>query len=155
MMYDIVRAGVLPPESRIAVNGGRQDAAPMQRIYIIGVIDMKLLGFYILSKNVPDMVEFYKKVLRADSEGEGNHIVINLPDGKGRFPIWDNGEVSDIVNERLVLWFQVENVDDEYNNLLKMNVQILEPPVNNPWGGRHMVFCDPDGNRVRFVTYTK
>ena len=113
---------------------------------------MKLLGFYILSNRVPVMVEFYKKVLCADSDGEGNHIVINLPDGKGGFPIWDNGEVSDTVNERLVLWFQVKNVDEEYERLLKMDVQILEPPANNPWGARHMVFCDPDGNRIRFIT---
>lgn len=113
---------------------------------------MRLIGFYILSKNVSIMVEFYKKVLRAESVGEGDHISINLPDGKGGFPIWNNGEVSDTVNEKMHLWFSVDNVDDEYNRLLKMNVTILEPPVNNPWGARHMVFCDPDGNRIRFIT---
>ena len=116
---------------------------------------MQLLGFYILSKNIPVMVDFYKKVLCAEVEGEGNHFVINLPDGKGGFPIWDDGEVSNAENEKVVLWFQVENLDDEYTKLLKMNVKILEPPVNNLWGARHMVFCDPDGNRIRFITPTK
>jgi len=116
---------------------------------------MQLLGFYILSKNILVMVDFYKKVLCAEVEGEGNHFVINLPDGKGGFPIWDDGEVSNAENEKVVLWFQVENLDDEYTKLLKMNVKILEPPVNNPWGARHMVFCDPDGNRIRFITPTK
>ena len=113
---------------------------------------MQLLGFYVLSKNIPVMIDFYKKVLCAEAEGQGNHFVINLPDGKGGFPIWNDGEVSDVKNEKIVLWFQVENVDDEYANLIKMNVQILEPPVNNSWGARHMVFCDPDGNRIRFIT---
>lgn len=116
---------------------------------------MQLLGFYILSKNVQVMVDFYKKVLRAEAVGEGNHFSINLPNGKGGFPIWDNGEVSDTINEKMVLWFSVENVDDDYINLLKMNVAILEPPVNNPWGARHMTFCDPDGNRIRFITPTQ
>ena len=116
---------------------------------------MQLLGFYVLSKNIPVMIDFYKKVLRAEAVGEGNHFSINLPNGKGGFPIWDDGEVSNIENEKIVLWFQVENVDDEYANLLKMNVQILEPPVNNPWGARHMVFCDPDGNHIRFITPNK
>lgn len=116
---------------------------------------MKLISFYILSKNVPIMVDFYTKVLRAKADGEGNHVVIMLPDGKGSFPIWDNGEVSDAVNERIALWFSVENVDKEYEKLLKMNVTIIEKPANNPWGGRHMVFCDPDGNRVRFITPAK
>lgn len=116
---------------------------------------MQLLGFYILSKNVPVLVEFYRKVLRAETDGEGDHIIINLPDGKGGFTIWDNGEVSDTVNEKMVLWFSVDNVDVEYDNLVKMNVQILESPVDNPWGARHMVFCDPDGNRIRFITPAK
>ena len=115
---------------------------------------MKLIGFYVLSKNVSEMVEFYKKVLRAESEGEGNHVVINLPDGKGGFPIWDNGEVEDTVNEKIHLWFAVDDVDAEYEILLKMNVSILEPPANR-WGARDMVFYDPDGNRIRFVTYTE
>ena len=116
---------------------------------------MKLIGFFILSKNVPVMVDFYKKVLRAEADGEDGHVVINLPDGKGGFPIWDDGKVSNSTNEKVVLWFQVENVDDEYNHLLKMNVQILEPPVDNPWGARHMVFCDPDENRIWYITPAK
>lgn len=116
---------------------------------------MKLIGFYILSKKVPEMVDFYTKVLRGEADGEGNHVVINLPDGKGGFPIWDNGDVSDTVNERIALWFSVENVDEEYEKLLEMNVTIIEKPVNNPWGARHMVFCDPDGNRVRFISNAK
>ena len=112
---------------------------------------MKLVGFYILTKNVATMVDFYKRVLRAESDGEGVHVVINLPGGKGGFPLWDNGEVTDTINERMHLWFDVDNVDAEYEALVKMNVPILEPPVNNPWGRRHMLFCDPDGNRIRFV----
>lgn len=113
---------------------------------------MQLLGFYILTKNINSMVDFYKKVLRAEAVGEGNHFSINLPDGKGSFTLWDNGEVSDAINEKMALWFSVDNVDDEYISLLKMNIGILEPPVDNPWGARHMIFCDPDGNRIRFIT---
>ena len=113
---------------------------------------MELIGFYILSNNIPAMADFYTKVLRAEADGEENHIVITLPGGKGAFPIWDSGEVSDVRNDKVVLWFQVDDVDEEYQKLLGMNVQVLEPPVDNPWGARHMVFRDPDGNRVRFIT---
>ena len=42
---------------------------------------MKLLGFYILSKNVAALVDFYRKVLRAEADGEGSHFSIRLPDG--------------------------------------------------------------------------
>ena len=116
---------------------------------------MRLLGFYVLSKNIELMVDFYKKVLRAEAEGEGVHFVIKLPDDKGSFVIWDNGEVADTVNEKIVLWFSVDNVDDEYKKLALMNIPVIEPPADNPWGARHMVFCDPDGNRIRFVTYNQ
>ena len=113
---------------------------------------MKLLGFYILSNNVAEMADFYKKALRAEAIGEGEHYNIKLPDDKGEFVIWDNGDVADTVNEKMVLWFSVDNVDEEYEKLLKMNAAILEPPVDNPYGACHMVFCDPDGNRIRFIT---
>ena len=109
-----------------------------------------MIGFYVLSKNIPAMVDFYTKVFRAQAEGEGIHFVIKLPDGSS-FILWDNGEVSDAINEKIVLVLGVDDVDAEYSKLVKMNVPVLEPPVNNPWGRRHMVFCDPDGNRVRFV----
>jgi len=113
---------------------------------------MQLLGICIMSKNITAMVDFYRKVLRAEVDGEGNHFAINLPEGRGGFTIWDNGEVANSINEKIELQFVVDNVDDEYENLLKLKAFILEPPVNNPWGARHTVFCDPDGNRVRFIT---
>lgn len=116
---------------------------------------MQLLGFYILSKNIPAIVKFYVELLSAEAIGESNHFSINPPDGKGQFTLWDDGNVPNTVNEKMHLWFSVENVDNEYNRLLKMNVKVIEPPVNNPWGARHMVFCDPDGNRIRFITSAK
>jgi len=109
-----------------------------------------MIGCYILSKNIEAMVAFYTKVFRAKAEGEGCHYVIKLPDGSS-FVIWDNGEVTDSINEKIVLILGVDDVDDEYKMLAEMNIPIVEPPVNNPWGRRHMVFCDPDGNRIRFV----
>jgi len=113
----------------------------------------KLVGFFIKSKNLTEMVAFYKGLLNAEIENDGDvHFVINLPDGNGGFVIWDDGNVPDSVNEKVVLWFTVDDVDGEYEKLLKMNAPIIEPPIDNPWGGRHMVFCDPDGNRVWFVT---
>ena len=122
-------------------------------IHINGGMFMQLLGFCIKSKNVIAMVNFYKKVLNAEAIGEGDvHYDINLPDGKGGFTIWDNGEVSDTVNEKIEIAFLVDNVDEEYERLLKMNVSMVESPVDNPWGARHMLFCDPDGNQIRFVT---
>jgi len=113
---------------------------------------MKLLGFYIKSKNIVEVVNFYQKILSADAIGEGEHFTIKLPDDNGSFIIWNDGNVTDTVNERIVLWFSTDDVDAEYEKLLEMGVIIIEPPTNNPYGARHMVFSDPDGNQIRFIT---
>jgi len=113
-----------------------------------------MIGCYILTKNIEAMVDFYKKVFKAQADGEGVHFVINLPDGSS-FVLWDNGEVPDTINEKMVLVLGVDDVDAEYERILQMKAPVIEPPVNNPWGGRHMVFCDPDGNRIRFVMPAK
>jgi len=114
---------------------------------------MKLLGFYIKSKNIAEMIDFYKRVLNAEVIGEGGvHFNVNLPDDNGSFVIWNDGNVTDVVNEKMVLWFSVNNVDAEYDKFLNMDVVVIEPPTNNPYGARHMVFSDPDGNHIRFIT---
>jgi len=113
---------------------------------------MKLVGFYIKSNNIEEMVKFYTDILGAEAVGNDGHFNINLRDNGGSFIIWDDGNAVAAQNGNIVLWFFVDNVDAEYEKLLKMNVLIIESPVNNSFGGRHMVFCDPDGNHVRFVT---
>ena len=113
---------------------------------------MKLLGFCIKSNNIAEMVDFYKRILGADAVGEGGHFNINLSGDNGSFIIWDDGNVTDTINEKVVLWFSVNDVDAEYKKLHSMGVTIIEPPQSNPWGARHMVFCDPDGNHVRLIT---
>lgn len=48
--------------------------------------------------------------------------------------------------------FNVENVDDEFERLksLNMDIEFVAVPTTYPWGSRAMHFRDPDGNIVCF-----
>lgn len=49
------------------------------------------------------------------------------------------------VSDRLALWWQVRDVDAEYERLAAAGVESLEAPVDKPWGLREARVLDPDG----------
>lgn len=56
-------------------------------------------------------------------------------------------------NYSVILEFQVDDVDAEFNNLKEfLGDDIFQTPTTMPWGNRSMLFRDPDGNLVNFFT---
>lgn len=53
-------------------------------------------------------------------------------------------------NGSVVLDFQVDDVDIEYNRVREFVKYIVLEPTNQPWGNRSMLFRDPDGNLINF-----
>lgn len=53
----------------------------------------------------------------------------------------DGGPAGD----RLALWWQVRELDAEYERLVDTGVEVMEPPVDKPWGLREARIVDPDG----------
>jgi predicted enzyme related to lactoylglutathione lyase len=49
---------------------------------------------------------------------------------------------------RCVLYFQVDDVDDEYRRLQQREAEVAHPPRTTPWGYGPEVI-DPDGHVVR------
>jgi catechol 2,3-dioxygenase-like lactoylglutathione lyase family enzyme len=43
---------------------------------------------------------------------------------------------------------RVANVDALTDRLRRLGVTIVEPPADQPWGGRHAWLLDPDGRRI-------
>jgi catechol 2,3-dioxygenase-like lactoylglutathione lyase family enzyme len=43
---------------------------------------------------------------------------------------------------------RVEDVDTAVARLRDLGIQIIEGPVDQPWGARHAWLCDPDGRRM-------
>ncbi|MGV9454131.1 VOC family protein [Streptomyces sp. NPDC003635] len=51
----------------------------------------------------------------------------------------------------LQLWLQVENAESTHQELLSKGVEIVRPPVREPWGLIEMWIADPDGCRIALV----
>jgi predicted enzyme related to lactoylglutathione lyase len=54
-------------------------------------------------------------------------------------------------SEKVSIWLQVRDVDAVGHELRDAGVEILEPPVDKPWGLREMRVQDPDGVRLVIV----
>jgi catechol 2,3-dioxygenase-like lactoylglutathione lyase family enzyme len=50
-----------------------------------------------------------------------------------------------VTDDKLSLWLQVRDVDAEFARLAAANVEVLEAPVDEPWGLREARLRDPDG----------
>jgi predicted enzyme related to lactoylglutathione lyase len=54
-------------------------------------------------------------------------------------------------SEKVSMWLQVRDVDDVGGELEDAGVEIVETPVDKPWGLREMRIEDPDGVRLVMV----
>ena len=54
-------------------------------------------------------------------------------------------------SEKVSMWLQVRDVDDVGGELEDAGVEIVETPVDKPWGLREMRIEDPDGVRLVIV----
>jgi predicted enzyme related to lactoylglutathione lyase len=50
-----------------------------------------------------------------------------------------------VPDDKLSLWLQVRDVDAEFARLQAAGVDVVEPPVDQPWGLREARIRDPDG----------
>jgi predicted enzyme related to lactoylglutathione lyase len=118
-----------------------------------------LLGEVSIGTNdVIKLAEFYKKILKIDLDKESDenkneiHQVI-ITEGTG-LTILKNEKINNN-HGNIALAFTVDDVDEEYEKLLKLGVKIIDKPKTQPWGARNMHFCDPDGNDLYFRTILK
>ncbi|HET6952238.1 MAG TPA: VOC family protein [Acidimicrobiales bacterium] len=51
----------------------------------------------------------------------------------------------------VALWLQVRDVDAEHARLVAAGVEVLSPPVDEPWGLRECWVADPDGVRLALI----
>ena len=117
------------------------------------------LGEVCLETNdVIKMAEFYRTILKIDSgnnEEHKNKIHQNiLTEGVG-LTVYNNGQDKNNKNQNISLAFTVDDVDEEYNRLLKIGVKVIQLPKVQPWGAKNMLFHDPDGNQIYFRSIPK
>ncbi len=55
-------------------------------------------------------------------------------------------------NHTVIIEFQVDDVDIEYQRLRPLIEHWVQEPTTMPWGNRSILFRDPDGNLVNLYT---
>jgi predicted enzyme related to lactoylglutathione lyase len=55
-------------------------------------------------------------------------------------------------NHTIIIEFQVDDVDVEYQRLEPLVDDWVQQPTTMPWGNRSILFRDPDGNLVNLYT---
>ncbi len=81
--------------------------------------------------------------------GEGSHRGVVFFLGGGFLEV--SGRGHDGAGSSVELWLQVVDVDAVHAELRGRGVEILRPPVDEPWGLRELWIADPDGLRIAVV----
>jgi len=116
----------------------------------------KFKGVCLITPNVSRLSGFYQEVLGTTAEGDESFTTFpTLGAELSIFPeqgmdAMAPGSIQGAGRGCLTLEFEVEDVDQEYEHLKALKVQVVKPPTTQPWGLRSVWFRDCDGNLVNF-----
>ncbi len=96
-------------------------------------------------RNFDEAINFYTKLgLRLIVSARNEYARFELPSGSNTFSF----HVSDQpLKSNTLLYFEVENVDQRYEELLEAGISFDNPPTNQNWKWREARFSDPTGNK--------
>ena len=115
-----------------------------------------------ITNDVIRLRSFYEAVFGGKAEGNEIHSGISTD---GLTLVFDHVDIADenptfcYVEaggaNNVIIGFNVEDVDAEYQRLLPLGVEMLNAPTTHPWGARSFQFRDPDGNILNFRSMVK
>ncbi|WP_328587788.1 VOC family protein [Konateibacter massiliensis] len=108
----------------------------------------------LLTNDVIRLADFYKKLLELDNQSN-DEVHQTLIAEETMLTIYNDGSRKNNDNRNMCLAFTVEDVDREYEKVLKLGAEVIEKPETRPWGARNMSFYDPDGNVIYFRSIPK
>ena len=122
---------------------------------------MKLVQSRIVTDDVEGLAAFYARLVEVPVAL--NEYYVEVPAGpmsvgfsKRRFTEYDkDSEARPDGQPRggdIILDFQVDDVDAEYERILALEVDWVMPPTTQPWGNRSMIFRDPEGNLINIFS---
>ena len=123
---------------------------------------MQFTDVCFITNDVLRLRAFYEAVFRVDAEGDEIHSGISLD---GLTLVFDHVDITDENptfryiegggSNNIIVGFNVNDVDAEYQRLLTLGAKMLNEPTTHPWGARSFQFKDPDGNILNFRTIPK
>ena len=122
----------------------------------------KLTYACVLTRDIERLDAFYRAVLQLEPRSRDAYREFQTQ--PGIFSLWSLGEYEQITGTSaddaiasgsVMLEFEVESVDREYERLRSMRqpqIEFVLQPTTLAWGNRSIYFRDPDGNLVNFFT---
>ena len=127
---------------------------------------MKFSNVRLLVQNYKTCFDFYTKKLGLEAvyNLEGCYASFKVAEGIEGFAIFvsdlmapavGNADKNQPTNcrEKMMVSFELENVDETYQALLKKEVKFINQPTDMPdWGMRTVHFRDPEENMIELFT---
>lgn len=120
---------------------------------------MKLASVRIITDDLDRMVGFYEQVTGVSAERvvpvfaelvtPGATLAIGHSD---TVPLFGAGSAHAADNHSVLVEFQVDDVDAEFERLRDVVSDWVLEPATLPWGNRAILFRDPDGNLINLYT---
>ena len=115
----------------------------------------------LVTTNVATLTRFYESVSQATAEVlSSDYAQFQNEPCKGLAIIaqattqaYGDGVAEAAANRSVILDFEVDNVDAEYERLQQNVSDWVMAPKVMPWGARAIVFRDPDGNLVNMYAH--
>lgn len=121
--------------------------------------NMNLVSLRIITANIRTLVLFFEKATGIEAKwltDDFAEIVTSsftLAIGSTRtLAFFGEGVAQPAANKSIIIEFLVENVDDEYERIKDLSIDIVQKPTTMPWGNRSLLFRDTDGNLINFFT---
>ena len=108
---------------------------------------MKLGEVCLLTGDVCRLADFYRKLMDIEETSDDpvhQFIITEEP----MLTIYNDGQPHSTKDSPVSLAFTVSDIHAAHQKLLSLHAEILQPPLEQPWGAVNLVFRDPDGNTV-------
>lgn len=115
---------------------------------------MRLGEVGLLTNDVIRLADFYKALLETDN-GSDDEVHQTIIAEETMLTIYNDGWAKNNNNQNICIAFTVDDMDREYQKVLRLGVEIIEKPTKRPWGAVNMSFYDPDGNVVYLRSFDR
>lgn len=117
----------------------------------------------ILTNKLKETKSFYTKYLEFTVKFESDfYLLLKTPNGKDSLsfllpnhPTQHPFFHPEFKGQGMYLTIEIDNVDEKYTELKKLDVEIKVDIRDEPWGERHFSIEDPNGIGIDFTKYTK
>ena len=115
---------------------------------------MRLGEVGLLTNDVIRLADFYKALLETDN-GSDDEVHQTIIAEETMLTIYNDGWAKNNNNQNICIAFTVDDMDREYQKVLKSGAEVIEKPIKRPWGAVNMSFYDPDRNVVYLRSFER